>query len=372
MVRSSDGDIIEITKYRCSPLLVVMEETGIPVDSEDGAILLDFPTSTIHGYIEFLDGQGVDMTLELKAIIDYMGHDNKLGYPDEFWQLKKKCGMVKIPVRNRVSDDLHGKIILGGEMAMYMGGYIDSHNEVDVFPLEEPVRGYPVIPNSRNYKYHIHEKVHSLDEVIHRYDLPCLGVAYDGHDLWSTELALWCNKNMTIWVEPDKMSMAYIAQLYKCMKKGYSIKIPYIGLIDIDEDKTKDILIAMTMASRFSDSGWSILGPITDPMKLPRPISRIRTYTELCDNERLVTECMRRMDRRRIRYNEQVERGIPINHDLPVGEGYIEYIPYENDLSVNFLMLIFYGICINPCSKDTSREEIDDFLEWMKSSPIAK
>lgn len=277
LVKSRDGDIIEITKWKCSPLLVVMEETGIPVDSEDGAILLDFPTSTIHGYIEFLDGQGVDMTLELKAIIDYMCHDNKLGYPDEFWQLKKK------------------------------GGH-----------------------------------------------------------------ALWCDENMTIWVEPDKMSMAYIAHLYKCMKKGYSIKVPYIGLIDIDEDKTKDILVAMTMASRFSDSVWSILGPITDPMRLPRPISRIRTYPELCDNERLVTECMRRMDRRRIRYNEQVERGIPINHDLPVGEGYIEYIPYEKDLSVNFLMLIFYGICINPCSKDTSREEIEDFLEWMKSSPIAK
>lgn len=356
LIKSNDGDIIEITKWKCSPLLVVMEETGIPVDSEDGAILLDFPTSTIYSYIDFLDGQGVDMTLELKAIIDYMGHDNKLGYPDEFWQLKKKCGLVKIPIRNRVSDDLYGKVILGGEMALYMGGYIDSHNEADVFPLEDTVR---------SCKYHIHE-------VIHRYDLPCLGVAYDGHDLWSTELALWCNKNMTIWVEPDKMSMAYIAQLYKCMKNGYSIKVPYIGLIDIDEDKTKDILIAMTMASRFGDSMWSILGPITDPMRLPRPISRIRTYTELCDNERLVTECMRRMDRRRIRYNEQVGRGIPINHDLPVGEGYIEYIPYEMDLSVNFLMLIFYGICINPCSKDTSREVIDDFFEWMKSSPIAK
>ncbi len=388
LIKSNEGDILEVTSYKKSPLLVVMEETDIPVDEEDGAIILDFSTYGLQEYIKFLEGEEVDVTLEVKDIIDYMCHDNKLGYPDEFWQLKKKHGLVRVPIKNednirvymytnRYRGNSYDLIIRGGDIALYMGGYIDTYNEVDIFPLEHEdsariVSGYIDALSTRKIKYRVHNDVHSSTEAAHRYDIPCLGIVYDGSNLWSTELALWCNKNKTIWVEPDKMSIPYIGQLYKYMKKGYSIKVPYIGMVDVDEGKAKDILVAMTMASRFDNSLWSTMGPIEDPMKIPRPISKIRTYNELGDNERLVDECMRRMNRRRIRLNEQMKEGIPIVYDLPVRRGYIEYIPYENDVSVNFMLLIFYGICINPGSKDTSREVIDDFLEWMKSSPIAK
>lgn len=323
LIKSNEGDIIEVTGYKSSPLLVVMEETDIPVNEEDGVILLDFSTRGLQKYTRFLEGEEVDVTLELKDIIDYMGHDNKLGYPDEFWQLKKNgYNLVKVPIQNEAivsylctdthQGNLYDLIIRGGDMALYMGGYIDSYDEVDVFPLEQDnpvnVTSYYIdILNSMNIKHRVYDGVyHSPAEVVMEYDLPWLGIVYDGSSLWSTELALWCNRNKTIWVEPEKMSISYVGQLYRYMKKGYNIKVPYISMIEIDEEKANDILFRPTKAPKFGVPVWSRI---------------------------------------------------------------------EDDVSVIFLMLIFHGVYI---SKDTvtvhtpSHEPIDDFLEWMISSPIVK
>lgn len=153
---------IELDDYLAtySPLLKALMETKVNVDMKDGAIVIDdsIELEDLYAYTNILSGQ---YSYVSRYVLEYMGHENPLEYPDEFFSVKvydnwvrdnfylyediykdDLYGLEEVSVDNdrlkqilqlfsgdRIPDDVY----VAGSAAMYIAGVINDHSDVDLF-----------------------------------------------------------------------------------------------------------------------------------------------------------------------------------------------------------------------------------------------
>jgi hypothetical protein len=143
-----------------SPYLTTLATTEVKTDKQGEAYILDiFDVQRIHNYLAFLEGKEFEYDPE---VFDFMGHENHVGYDDEFFKVKLRdtwirdnCyklnlfkdpyyGLIKLQVKedripktikngNLVPVELPKDHYIAGGLALYMSGYADNYSDMDIF-----------------------------------------------------------------------------------------------------------------------------------------------------------------------------------------------------------------------------------------------
>lgn len=88
----------------------------------------------------------------------------------------------------------------------------------------------------------IFRKYLSPAEIIYGFDLDCVGVLYDGKDLWCTERAKYAIDNKVNWFDPERASPSYIYRLGKYATRGYRLELPLIKENNLNTPKIDNFL----------------------------------------------------------------------------------------------------------------------------------
>ena len=174
----SHGVIIELDDHLASysPLLKTIMETGVNLEMVDDAIVMDetITLEDLYSYISILSGQ---YSYVPKYVLEYMGHENPLEYPDEFFSVKVYDNWVRDNFYTYIEiyeDDLYGleevdvnndrleqilqlfkndkipdDVYVAGSAAMYIAGIINDHSDVDLF-IKDGNKIEEIISNVKN------------------------------------------------------------------------------------------------------------------------------------------------------------------------------------------------------------------------------
>jgi hypothetical protein len=71
-------------------------------------------------------------------------------------------------------------------------------------------------------------------EVVHGFDVDCVGFVYDGEKLYATKRALYAAKNGVNWFDPSRSSPSYAYRLIKYKRRGFNISLPLFTNININ------------------------------------------------------------------------------------------------------------------------------------------
>lgn len=255
---------------------LLLQQKSIGVDRVDNMIYLDLDPIAFREYAKYANGKEFKMDddvndifrfMEMKdTIVDNMGypydyaavkyHDNWIRNNfdqsnDPYWNL------VEIPIVNKLNFAglCNGSYIAGGA-ALYMAGKVQTYGDIDIFYTRKEalnenmeaasINGYDLFQHSLSYtKYmnpdgwrprpckiqHIFRLYKSPSEIVHGFDLDCVGVLYDPSTdkLWATKRALYSIENTINYFDPDRASPSYYSRLAKYSRRGYDVYIPFLG-----------------------------------------------------------------------------------------------------------------------------------------------
>jgi len=88
----------------------------------------------------------------------------------------------------------------------------------------------------------IFRKYSSPAEIIYGFDLDCVGILYDGKDLWCTERAKYAIDNKVNWFDPMRASPSYIYRLGKYTTRGYRLELPLIKENNLNMKRIEEFL----------------------------------------------------------------------------------------------------------------------------------
>ena len=283
---------------RLSPYLNTLLDTEVGCDMKDDAYVIDnFPL--LGKYLDYI--QGKEFTLdatekdEFLDMYDYFGHDaNKYQmyetdmipmkmhdnwvrdnlYMLELWR-DPLYDLVEVPALEervqKILSEIHlveNSYIAGGA-AMYMAGWTDSYNDIDIFFTDKNALTDLLLQRSKHVieclkasgdwtnmlvygvtknAVHICEAQGILrlykapTEIVHGFDVDCCGILYDLHTgkLWATKRAYWSFLNKMNIFDPERASPSYVSRLVKYMRRGYDIYIPYFSQLEINEQSVQD------------------------------------------------------------------------------------------------------------------------------------
>jgi len=224
MILSIQGHIIDIDdKYIInSPYLYTMLHTNVRCDE---AYVIDVEYSDIIKYLLFIQGNYVsDIDIFL---LQYMGHENTMEYDKDIFMMKlhdewvrdnmyryqlyedQLYDLIELPIVNTISYVPPNGWYIAGGAALYMAGYTSKYSDIDLFTtlsknnaessLSHLVDTDKCISISSNSITHVmkHKNKNiriqyilrlyrSLSEIVHGFDLDCVGIIYDGNKLWCT------------------------------------------------------------------------------------------------------------------------------------------------------------------------------------------
>lgn len=157
----SHDSIIELADefVNYSPLLTILRDTDIGVVKVDDAIVVDevFSLEDLFAYTNLISGNYMHVSREL---LEYMGHENPLEYPDSFFSVKVYDNWVRDNfyryediMENSLFglEEVHGdekrlkdvldvfrgtmptNSYIAGSAAMYIAGIVDDYTDIDVF-----------------------------------------------------------------------------------------------------------------------------------------------------------------------------------------------------------------------------------------------
>ncbi len=450
-IRSEDQVIDIEDKYiSYSPFLDTIANTDVGVDvDEEGAIIIDQPASVIKEYASFLRGDEFSMDEEVASFFEFMGHSNNMEYPLDYWKIKLQdnwtrdnfyrldlvsdpyYGLTEIPVKRSLYLGVIEPLYIAGGAAMYMAGYITEINDIDLFTTNQSMANSWINDNFRTIKESDHvitactgrhkdkkiqliKRVYqSPSEIVHGFDLDCVGVIWDGNSLWATRRAIWSYENKINWFDPDRMSPSYVHRLTKYMRRGFSIQLPFIDRLEINEREVSNVWRSMRNAEtrNYITSKNTIEYHIGDyvPLPDPRHIGEMNTYSDIIVNENVIKKYISMMTNRAkyIFYYRITGSTVVFDVHDQQGEERVWFHPIhmENDPASMLLLAVFYGFhvdtqidvsdyetigntgCytdIRPKNKTTPWMTIDpmqqlsgtfnpeviDFIDWIRSSPL--
>lgn len=310
MILSVQGVQIEIDdKYiQYSPYLSTMMKTDLAVETKDDAFVLEDDPEIVQQYVQFLQGLDFEMSNDVAEFFDFMGHENNMCYPLNYWKVKLKDNwirdnfykyelhldpyyrLVKIPIVNKLNlykrvddneepnyhDPLHKKklqmtsiMYIAGGAALWMAGAIDELNDIDVFFVcdEDAANkymysceqfyhydsvsnlwGYNKVDEDFNYQniQFIHRLYQSPAQIVYGFDLDCVGILYDGTDLWATERTMYAIQNRVNWFDPIRASPSYTYRLSKYKSRGFDIQLPMFTDNNINREQMDRFLQKIT------------------------------------------------------------------------------------------------------------------------------
>jgi len=252
-----------------SPFLSTMIGSGIGIEKVDDAVKIEVKPEILQTYIDFLSGKDFTLTHDAADFFDFMGHSNEMEYPIEYWAVKlhdnwirdnfEKFELWKDPYYDLVEIDIDedrlkkldllksshpdGMYIAGGA-ALYFGGIINKLKDIDLFFTSKDVchkflydqnadNNIVFTDNSISYRSTdsysiqcIRRLYRSPSEIVHGFDLDCVGVLYDGKKLWATKRAYYSIQNRVNWFDPKRVSPSYAYRLAKYKIRGFEIELP--------------------------------------------------------------------------------------------------------------------------------------------------
>jgi len=271
---------------------------------ESGAYILDISEISkdikdIHfaSYISYLQGRVPFMDEEGMILFDFLGHSNVFQYPASFWGIKLHDNWVRnnfytkklyedpmydlekfIPentdkyekcreeVISKLKDnlDLHeptdflGKgIYIAGGAALYVAGVIDYLNDIDMFitsrdTYKKLVKGFEgldlnITDNSitidwkNSHSIQIIRRLYTCpSEIVHGFDLDCVGMLFDGKDCWVTKRTTYSILNKVNWFDPQRASPTYGYRLCKYARRCFQIELPLFTKDMLNQDIIND------------------------------------------------------------------------------------------------------------------------------------
>lgn len=266
-----------------SPFLSTLCNTLVGSEKEDDAFVIDTTPDIFKQYISYLRGEDFMMNKEIEGFFDLMGHPNKMKYPYDYWCIKlydnwirdrfydlelyKKdpyYGLHKIPILNKLNIHTPSGCFVAGGACLYMAGVVNAYNDIDIFctdkdkaieyllslkdPLNEDEELYNCISIFRGdnalswrlkrKKYQLILRLYkSPSEIVHGFDLDCVGIIYDGSYLYATTRTLYALHNRVNWFDPDRASPSYAYRLSKYNIRGFRIGLPFSHKYTIDHEK---------------------------------------------------------------------------------------------------------------------------------------
>jgi len=260
-----------------SPLLYTMLNTQVQCDKVEDAYVLDLQIDDVQDYLSFLQGKYV-LRMNM-SLLKYMGHENTMNYTKDVFCMKlhdewvrdnmyryelyndQYYDLVEIPIlKNTNYIPPKGWYIAGGA-ALYMAGYTSKYSDIDLFTTLSrdeaeksmeylvdadkniTISGYSVTysaintftssdrdehgPPLRVRIQHILRLYKSLSEIVHGFDLDCVGVIYDGNKLWCTRRTLFSLSKKMNYFDSKRASPSYAYRLVKYMSRGFNIFLPH-------------------------------------------------------------------------------------------------------------------------------------------------
>lgn len=279
---------IEDKYIEYSPLLKSMKDTDIPVDLDDnGAIILDVELSSFKQYRKFLQGKIFHMDEDIALLFDYMGHSNEMDYTLDVWAMKLHDNwvrdnmyrhelwedplydLVQLPVVRKCPIEVPDEWFIAGGAALWIGGFIDKLADIDCFTCmskedaqrsllsvnsDSSLKLYNIFVSGHSVSYYISTKddvykvqhilriYKSPSEIIHGFDLDCVGCIYipESNTLWCTRRTAKSLLEKTNWFDPTRASPSYVYRLIKYRHRGFKIHLPLITTYDTDEKKINE------------------------------------------------------------------------------------------------------------------------------------
>lgn len=259
-------DVNAATSSYLAAALSLMDTDIILDITDSGSLTLDVPTDILKNFIDFISGGNVArMDEDDEEFFSFMGFPNTYGYPLSYWRIKVRDDWIRdnfklwrdepyynlVPismdrevlgiVRHRsalYSEMLGIGLVIGGTTALYMHeGRSSPHDHgreelfvIGDFDIGDLARDVILITHDDKteveiggVEFIIHNKIYeSPSQVAHSQEIDCLGVVYDGINLWATERALHSIREKVNWIDPP---LEYIRDLV-LYGSTYDIRIP--------------------------------------------------------------------------------------------------------------------------------------------------
>ena len=294
-----------------SPLLRGMLNTEVGLEMDGDAYIINVDIKGMKEYIKFLKGEDFHMDEAIASLFDYMGHINTMKYSLDYWKVKLIDNWIRDNLyRLKLYEDspyyrlryifrkkLASQCILklppgayiAGGYAMYLAGYIDTYKDIDVFFTNKET-AYAFIELNKKYLHSAHlgpntfsmkyssgrpnydnAKVQLIfrlyiapTEIVHGFDLDCVGVLYDGAKLWATERTLYAIEHKINWFDPTRASPSYAYRLAKYTIRGFSIGLPLFDPSRIQEEKVDKLFTRIgDLYTEHIDKKYTRKGSIT-------------------------------------------------------------------------------------------------------------
>ena len=195
-------------------------------------------------------------------------------------------GLVQIPIVNPLPLIMTNNVFIAGGACLYMAGGSDSFKDIDMFFTDKEsallymrtVNNHvqktdnsiyfnisqlmDVRPKNKKhrelvYKYTtrvVEEIVYSdilmnktvqfilrlyksPSEIVHGFDVDCVGILYDGTSLWATRRAVYSLHHKVNHFDPERSSPSYAYRLSKYQTRGFSIQLPHFDLSLINQER---------------------------------------------------------------------------------------------------------------------------------------
>ena len=279
-----------------SPLLKTMRTTNVGVEQDEDRYILDIDPAQMEEYLKFLRGVKFNTETLTEHTFLYMGHSNPYNYPSDYWKIKlidnwirdrfyelklyekdPYYGLIKHHSWRNKKNNLvlpKGAYIAGG-YALYLAYCTDSYKDIDIFFTEETALyeflskykkedeyiNVVVKPNTISFHTQVIDDnktkwvdiqcilrlYKSPSEIVHGFDVDCVGVLYDTHtgNIYMTERATYACSEKVNWFDPTRASPSYAYRLGKYMLRGLNIELPLFNPSDINMDAVKSIKTSM-------------------------------------------------------------------------------------------------------------------------------
>lgn len=255
----------------------VMNEDWINIDDFENYV------SLMSGIIDVSnDGKVVRQVSE--ELLDYMGHNNPLKYPNDYHNVKIHDNLIR-DNWNTLEDPLYnledithlinydrlndiktviniGDYYIAGGGAMYLCNVIDDMRDIDIFTTKEldikdicnnTCGGYVskncvelncIIshPNrcGRSGTIQVILRIYSSpSQIVHGFDLDCCGYCYDvkNNKLYRTTRAKYSTINKINYFDPQRSSPTYAMRLSKYYIRGINIWMPYENNVRFNQEE---------------------------------------------------------------------------------------------------------------------------------------
>lgn len=270
----------------------------------------DIKDTHFAAYIAYLQGRVPFMDDEGMMLFDFLGHPNVFQYPASFWGVKLHDNWVRnnfyakklyenpmydltkfIPGNtdeyekrreevifilkdilnlDEPTDFLGKGIYIAGGAALYVAGVIDYLNDIDMFitsrdTYKKLVREFEgldlnITDNSITIDFRYEHSIQIIrrlytcpSEIVHGFDLDCVGMLFDGKDCWMTKRTTYSILNKVNWFDPQRASPTYGYRLCKYARRGFQIELPLF---------TKDMLNQEAINNEFKSIEFTYLNQL--------------------------------------------------------------------------------------------------------------